>query len=112
LELAPNDVSLRNDLGLSQALAGDFDDAITILRSIASAPGAPAEYRLNLALALGLAGRRADAERVARIDLDERSVQSNLAYYDVLRALPATERARILLRGPSTNESAPSANGQ
>ena len=50
------------------------------------------------ALALGLAGRTTEAAQVARADLDERSVQSNLAYYAVLRAMSPKERTDALLR--------------
>jgi len=49
-------------------------------------------------LALGLAGRTADAGQVARMDLDEQSVQSNLAYYAVLRGMSPKERTEALLR--------------
>jgi Flp pilus assembly protein TadD len=101
LALAPDDPALRSDLGLSQALAGDFADSIANLRAAAAAPGATAQYRLNLALGLGLAGRMSEAQKVARLDLDERSVESNLAYYAQLRSLPTKERAEALLRPPA-----------
>jgi Flp pilus assembly protein TadD len=68
------------------------------MRSVASAPGATAQHRLNLALVLGLAGRLDESAQVARLDLDERSVQSNLAYYAELRGLPPQQRAEALLR--------------
>ncbi len=98
LELAPGDLSLRDDLGLSQILAGEFDSGIATLRDVATGPGATAAHRLNLALGLGLAGRAEDAQRIARTDLDERAVQSNLAYYALLRGLSPKDRAEALLR--------------
>jgi Flp pilus assembly protein TadD len=101
LALAPNDPGLRNNLGLSLALSGNFDGAIAILRAAATGPAATAKTRQNLALALGLAGRTTDAEQVARMDLDEQSVQSNIAYYATLRALSPKERTEALLR-PAT----------
>jgi Flp pilus assembly protein TadD len=98
LAATPNDPALRDDLGLSQILAGDVDGGLANLRAVASMPGAQARYRQNLALGLGLAGRAEEAERVARIDLDERSVASNLAYYATLRSLPPKDRAEAMLR--------------
>jgi len=101
LALAPEDPGLRNNLGLSLALSGNFDGAIAILRAAATGPNATAKTRQNLALALGLAGRTAEAQQIARMDLDEQSVQSNLAYYATLRALSPKGRTEALLR-PAT----------
>jgi Flp pilus assembly protein TadD len=98
LALSPDDLGLRDDLGLSQVLAGDYEDGIANLRIAAFATGATARHRQNLALALGLAGRSVDAARVARADLDDRSVESNLAYYALLRGLSPKDRASALLR--------------
>jgi Flp pilus assembly protein TadD len=98
LVAAPDDLGLRDNLGLSQALAGKFDEAITTMRVAASSPNAGAQHRLNLALVLGLAGRTAEARKVAAADLDARSVETNLAFYAVLRGLTAKERAEALLR--------------
>jgi Flp pilus assembly protein TadD/cell division protein FtsN len=97
LELAPDDLALRNNLGLSEALAEQFDAAIETLRGVATDGRASAVHRLNLSLVLGLAGRPNEAAQVARIDLDERSVRSNLAYYAELRALPPALRVQAIL---------------
>jgi Flp pilus assembly protein TadD len=98
LALAPDDPGLNNNLGLSMALSGNFDGATAVLRRAASRPNAAPQTRQNLALALGLAGRTTEAAQVARVDLDERSVQSNLAYYAVLRAMSPKERTDALLK--------------
>jgi Flp pilus assembly protein TadD len=98
LAIAPNDPGLANNLGLSMALSGNFNGAVAVLRKAASTFGATPQTRQNLALALGLAGRTAEAAQVARADLDERSVQSNLAYYAVLRTMSPRERTNALLR--------------
>jgi Flp pilus assembly protein TadD len=111
LELAPGDLSLRDDFGLSQILAGNFDGGIATLRAVATGPGATAAHRLNLALGLGLAGRTDDAERIARADLDERAVQSNMAYYAMLRGLSPKDRAEALLR-PAVAPSSKTATGK
>ena len=85
LTLAPNSQRLLNNLGLSLALAGDLDKAIETLLRAALDPGASPRLRQNLALVYGLAGRDADAARVARTDLSDGEVQRNLAYYGMLR---------------------------
>jgi Flp pilus assembly protein TadD len=93
LNLAPNDTNLRNNLALSLALAGKYDEGIQILGRLVNEAGANTRHRQNLSLIYGLAGRPADAARVARLDFDEPTVQNNLAYYETLRAMPARERA-------------------
>lgn len=97
LALAPNDPGLLNDLGLSEALQGDYDTAIKTLRRVASGANATARDRLNLALVLGLAGHMEEAAQVARIDLGERAVSNNLAYYAELRAMSPSARATAIL---------------
>jgi Flp pilus assembly protein TadD len=87
LDVEPGSLALQNNLGLSLAVAGRFAEAISVLRKAAAGSAATARQRLNLALAYGLAGERETAAATARIDLDERSVQQNLAFYDTLRAL-------------------------
>jgi Flp pilus assembly protein TadD len=98
LVLAPDDLDLLNNFGLALALRGDYEAAIRTLRRVASDAKATARHRLNLALVLGLAGRNEDAAQIARIDLDERSVHSNLAYYTLLRGLSPEARAAAILR--------------
>lgn len=87
LEIAPANVSLRNNLGLSLAFAGHFSGAIEILRPLALRPGATARDRQNLALAYGLSGDVANAKKFARMDMDTRSVDRNLSYYAALRSM-------------------------
>ena len=98
LTLAPDDPGLNNNLGLSMARSGNFDGAIAVLRRAAKSPNATPQTRQNLALALGLAGRTTEAAQVARTDLDEPSVKSNLAYYAVLRSMSPKERTEALLK--------------
>ncbi len=83
-----DDVNLRTNLGLSLAFSGKYDASIDVLRKLVAAPQATAHHRQNLALALGLADRSHDAAKISRIDLDDRAVRANIAYYATLRALP------------------------
>lgn len=92
LSESPNHLGLRNNLGLSYALTGDMPAAISTLRGVVGTPGATARHRQNLALAYGLAGEIDNAAAVARLDLGEAAVKSNLAYYAVLRSQSPAER--------------------
>jgi Flp pilus assembly protein TadD len=103
LTLAPDDPGLTNNLGLSMALSGNFNGAIAVLRRTAAGPNATPQSRQNLALALGLAGRTTEAAQIARADLDEPSVQSNLAYYAVLRGMSPRDRTEALLKPGATS---------
>jgi len=88
LAVRPNDLDLRTNLALSEALQGRYDQAIAGMREVATAPGATAKHRQNLALVLGLAGRTDQAAEVARVDADDATVTRNLAFFDELRAIP------------------------
>ncbi len=93
LSVAPQDPGLLNNYGLSLAFSGRHQESIGVLRQLAFGPNASARYRQNLALAYGLAGRMDEAAEVSRIDLDEKSVQQNLATYEVMRSRAETARA-------------------
>ncbi|HRP09475.1 MAG TPA: pilus assembly protein TadD, partial [Terricaulis sp.] len=51
-----------------------------ILRQASSAQGAPVEARQNLAIALALTGRFAEAEQIQRVDLPPAQAAANVAY--------------------------------
>lgn len=98
LELLPRDPGLSIDLALSLALTGKYAEAIAILQPIAMAVTSSPRERQTLALIYGLEGNRGEAQRIAQLDLDPRSVQHNLAYYDNLRRLSPEARARAIQR--------------
>jgi Flp pilus assembly protein TadD len=85
MTLAPANVQITNNYGLSLALVGRYDEAIAMLEQAVQDPSATARFRQNLALAYGLAGQRDAAERIAGLDLDDAAVAHNLSYYDLLR---------------------------
>ena len=97
IALAPDQLSLRNNLGLSQALSGDFNGGIATLSDLVARPGATARNRQNLALVYGLAGDDVHAALVARSDLDEAAVHNNLAYFTLLRSLDDVGRTAAIL---------------
>lgn len=76
----PSAALLNND-GLSRLLSGDLAGAIDSLRRASTAPGANAQVRQNLALALVLNGDEAEAERVAEGSLPRAMAEATLASY-------------------------------
>jgi Flp pilus assembly protein TadD len=80
LDLKPNEPSVMSNLGMSYLLARDLRTAETYLRSATQQPGADSSVRQNLALAIGLQGRFAEAEQIARQELSAEQAEANVAY--------------------------------
>ncbi len=97
LNLAPEDPALTVDLALSLSMSGDYRTAIAVLQPLAVGPTGSREERQTLALLFGLSGNIAEAARLGRIDLDDASVEQNLAYYQTLRELPPDARNHAIL---------------
>jgi Flp pilus assembly protein TadD len=76
------------NLGLSLALAGSSEPALSILRPLAADPDADVRVRQDLAVALALAGDEAEAGRLLLHDLPPDKIPAALAGYAALR-LPA-----------------------
>ena len=68
-------LKLLNNLGLSLALSGDYDEAIAILEEANGFPNAGARHRTNLALAYALSGQAGRARAIMAMDTDEVSAQ-------------------------------------
>ena len=60
-------------------------------------PGGSPQELQTLALIYGLRGNLAEAARLNRLDLDDASVEHNLAYYATLRELSPEARSRAIL---------------
>ncbi len=86
LDLQPNEASVLSNLGMSYLLQGDLRTAEIYMGKAAAAPGADSRVRQNLALVVGLQGRFAEAEAIARRELSPEQAQANVAY---LRAMLA-----------------------
>jgi Flp pilus assembly protein TadD len=80
LKMAPDEPSVLSNLGLSYALAKDLPKAEATLRRAVERPGADRRVRQNLALVVGLQGRFAEAESIARADLPPEEAAANVAY--------------------------------
>ncbi|MBV8506183.1 MAG: tetratricopeptide repeat protein [Alphaproteobacteria bacterium] len=96
---APGDPALTVDLALSLALSGNYPSAISVLQPLAISAAGTAQERQTLALIYGLNGNTAEAARLGRIDLDDPSVEHNLAYFQSLRELSPEARSQAILSG-------------
>ncbi len=80
LVLAPNEPTILSNLGMSYVLTGDLKNAENYLRSAVAQPGVDSRVRQNLALVVGLQGRFAEAEQIARQELTAQQANANVAY--------------------------------
>jgi Flp pilus assembly protein TadD len=81
LQIAPRSVAARNNLALSLALAGHYDQAIAIMTPLARSGSATPRIRENLALIFGLSGNSERAATLSRMDLNESGTAANLAFF-------------------------------
>jgi Flp pilus assembly protein TadD len=80
LKIVPDEPSVLSNLGLSYALAKDLPDAEAVLRRAAAHRPVDPRVRQNLALVVGLQGRFAEAESIARADLPVEEAAANVAF--------------------------------
>ena len=80
LRIAPDEPSVLSNLGLSYVLSRNLPQAEETLRKAQASNRADARVRQNLALAVGLQGRFAEAESIARADLPPDEAAANVAY--------------------------------
>ena len=102
LRIVPDETSVLSNLGLSYALSKNLPKAEETLRRAAAQPRAAQKVRQNLALVVGLQGRFAEAETIARGDLSPEEATANVS---VLRRMLAQQNdPKKLNRGlaPST----------
>jgi len=97
LGVLPGDPALTVNLALSLSLSGDYRTAIAVLQPLAAGPAGSRQERQTLALIYGLNGNIAEAARLGRIDLDDASVEHNLAFYQTLRELSPDARNQAIL---------------
>ena len=98
----PDGLSAKNNLALSLAINGEYEEAVVLLQDIADSPISTARNRLNLALVYGLMGDLNRAARAASKDLPRDDVRSNLMRYQELSKMNAKARAEALLRRKAT----------
>jgi Flp pilus assembly protein TadD len=88
LRLAPDEPSVLSNLGLSYALSKDLKQAEATLRRASEGGRVDPRVRQNLALVVGLQGRFAEAETIARADLPPEEAAANVAYLRQMLAHP------------------------
>jgi Flp pilus assembly protein TadD len=90
LDIQPNEPTVLSNLGMSYLLNKDLKTAETYLKSAVSQAGADSSVRQNLALAVGLQGRFAEAEQIARQELSPDQAEANVKY---LRSIMSQQNA-------------------
>lgn len=95
LRLAPNEPTIMSNLGLSLALSKKLPEAERVLKEAAAA-GGDARVRQNLVLVLGLQGRFAEAETLAKQDQSPQEAAATVAY---LRRSVSQPNSWEMLRG-------------
>ncbi|MGN7294505.1 tetratricopeptide repeat protein [Rhizobium sp. SAFR-030] len=90
LDTQPKEPSVMSNFGMSYVLSGDLKTAETYLRSASEQSTADSRVRQNLALVVGLQGRFAEAEQIARRELTESQSEANVTY---LRSMLSQQNA-------------------
>src|SRR3954447_1812749 len=92
LKIAPDEPAVLSNLGLSYVLSKDLPKAEETLRRAHSLAGTDPRIRSNLAMVVGLQGRAAEAERIAKADLPPEEATATVA--NLKRLLSRKENAR------------------
>ncbi|WGS02898.1 tetratricopeptide repeat protein [Bradyrhizobium sp. ISRA443] len=80
LRIAPDEPSVLSNLGLSYMLTKELPKAEETLRRAYAGAHNDGRIRQNLALVVGLQGRFAEAESIAKADLPPGEAEANVAY--------------------------------
>jgi Flp pilus assembly protein TadD len=105
-KLAPGDLDITTNLALASALAGDYDKAVALTRTVMASSGVQPEHRHNLVLVLALAGQPDQAREAARQVLTQSEVDALLARATTIRGL-SEPKARAKALGTVTPPGAP-----
>ncbi len=92
LKIAPDAPSVLSNLGLSYLLSKDLPKAEEVLRRAAARAENDARVRQNLALAIGLQGRVAEAEGIVKADRPPEEAAANVASLRRILARKASAR--------------------
>jgi Flp pilus assembly protein TadD len=94
LKIVPDEPSVLSNLGLSYALSKQLPRAEATLKRAAAGQRVDPRVRQNLALVVGLQGRFAEAESIARADLPPEEASANVAYLRDMLAHESDAQAR------------------
>jgi Flp pilus assembly protein TadD len=96
LKIAPDEPVVLSNLGLSYVLSKDLAKAEETLRRAHSLAGSDPRIRANLAMVVGLQGKAAEAEGIAKADLPPEEAAASVA--NLKRLLTRNENARAEAR--------------
>src|SRR5690606_34640042 len=105
LRLSPDNADVLTNAAIARIGEGDAPSAEILLRRAAAQPGAGLQVRQNLALALGLQGKTAEAEAILRRDLPPEAADQNLRWL-AARMQPGQSAAAV---APALGEASPTA---
>src|SRR5437868_13833213 len=94
LKIVPDEPSVLSNLGLSYVLSKDLPKAEETLRRANGLAATDQRVRANLALAVGLQGRVADAEKIVKADLPPAEAAASVAQLRQVLARKDKENAR------------------
>jgi Flp pilus assembly protein TadD len=101
LKIVPDEPSVLSNLGLSYALSKQLPRAEATLKRAAAGQRVDPRVRQNLALVVGLQGRFAEAETIARADLPAEEASANVAYLREMLANQSDAQIRDPARRPA-----------
>jgi Flp pilus assembly protein TadD len=101
LKIVPDEPSVLSNLGLSYALSKQLPRAQATLERAAAGQRVDPRVRQNLALVVGLQGRFAEAETIARADLPAEEASANVAYLKQMLSKQSDAQARDQARRPA-----------
>ena len=100
LRLSPDNADVLTNAAIARIGEGDAPSAEILLRRAAAQPGASLQVRQNLALALGLQGKTAEAEAILRRDLPPEAADQNLRWL-AARMQPGQSAAAVAEASPT-----------
>ena len=95
LKIVPDESTVLSNLGLSYVLSKELPKAEEILRRANGRADADSRVRLNLALAIGLQGRFAEAENIVKADRPPEEAAANVAYLKRLLSRKENAHAEV-----------------
>ncbi|HEY4403482.1 MAG TPA: tetratricopeptide repeat protein [Xanthobacteraceae bacterium] len=101
LKIVPDEPSVLSNLGLSYALSKQLPRAEATLKRASAGQRVDPRVRQNLALVVGLQGRFAEAETIARADLPAEEASANVAYLRQMLTKQSDAQIRDQSRRPA-----------
>jgi len=101
LKIVPDEPTVLSNLGLSYALSKQLPRAEALLKRAAAGQRVDPRVRQNLALVVGLQGRFAEAEAIARADLPAEEASANVAYLREMLSRQSDAQIRDPTRRPT-----------